>query len=78
MDHINVHGPRASGKTRSAQALARHFGCRDILDVAGRVDETVRLSKGDPRTLVLTHDPVRLPGVRNVHIDEAKRLAGIA
>jgi hypothetical protein len=29
---VIVYGPPASGKTRNAAALARHFGCRQIID----------------------------------------------
>lgn len=31
-DSIIVHGPRACGKTRNKDALARHFGLANILD----------------------------------------------
>lgn len=56
-----IYGPQASGKTRNAEALKRHYGCRRIVDDvfhvhlnrAKRGDSDVLLRSGD---LVLTND----------------------
>lgn len=32
MRHVVVYGPKACGKTRNKHKLAKHFGCRDIMD----------------------------------------------
>lgn len=29
---VLIHGPQGCGKTRSAQALAAHFGCSQVVD----------------------------------------------
>ncbi|MDH7453546.1 hypothetical protein QF205_10780 [Luteimonas composti] len=56
-----IYGPQASGKTRNAEALKRHYGCRRIVDDAFHVVRNgvrngvgdVKLRSGD---LVLTND----------------------
>lgn len=45
---IVIHGPQGCGKTRNAQALAKHFGCSRI------VDDWNGRSKVEPGSLVLT------------------------
>ncbi len=32
MSIVIVHGPKASGKTRRAEELMRHYGCKRIID----------------------------------------------
>lgn len=46
---ILIHGPKACGKTRNAQALAAHFGCSRIVDDWNGRDRVA------PGALVLTN-----------------------
>ena len=49
---VVIHGPQGCGKTRNAQALAAHFGCRRI------VDDWNGQSKIEEGSLVLTNSMV--------------------
>ena len=48
-----VYGPRGCGKTKNAEALAKHFGCSRILDDWNGRDRfeggTLALTNLDPR-----------------------------
>lgn len=46
---IVIHGPQGCGKTRSAEALAKHFGCSHIVDDWNGRDKVA------PGALVLTN-----------------------
>lgn len=50
---VIVHGPMASGKTRNAQALMRHYKCRRIIEWESRQGREAELMHGD---LVLTNE----------------------
>lgn len=71
--HVNVYGPMASGKTRNAEALRKHFKCDHVVDEGVRMLDpgpTIqRSNKG--RFLVLTQEPVQHPRFKNVRIDVA-------
>lgn len=75
---IIIYGPQGCGKSRHAEALARHFGCRHIVD--GIIDpyprtrvDAERLKLGD--TLILTQTPPPYPidasDRRILHFDRA-------
>lgn len=49
---IVIHGPHGCGKTRNAEALAKHFGCSPI------VDDWDGRSKIEAGSLVLTNSMV--------------------
>lgn len=75
---IIIHGPQGCGKSRHAEALARHFGCGHIVDQAAdpypRTDmQRVRFKLGN--TLFLTHKappyPVDDSDRRILHFDKA-------
>lgn len=46
---VVIHGPQGCGKTRHAQALARHFGCEQI------TDDWSGHGRLEPGTLALTN-----------------------
>ena len=50
---VVVHGPRACGKTRNAQAIAAHFRCRAIVDDFDR-----SIHHLTPGALHLTSEPL--------------------
>lgn len=69
--HINVYGPMASGKTRYAERLRQHFKCKSIIDTGKiPVGELIELRGPGPH-LVLTIEPIRAYGFRNVQISNA-------
>lgn len=79
MKHIVVYGPQACGKTRNKKAIAKAYGCRNIVDealdlkLAGSVDPFFK-------TLFLTVDrPQRLDDAKFdlVPFAEAMRTAGL-
>jgi hypothetical protein len=65
---VVIHGPQGCGKTRRAQALARHFGCERI------VDDWDGVSELQPDVLALTSaDSIRpLPDSRVIAFDVAE------
>lgn len=70
---IVIHGPQGCGKTRHAQALAKHFGCDRIVDDWEGEDRRAG-------TLVLTNDvePASiLPGMVVLPFADAMRRAGL-
>lgn len=72
MKHINVYGPRASGKTRNAQALAAHYQCTRVIDAShlgpGELSREI-FRCGGVRSLILTLDPI--PGMQSIRISDA-------
>lgn len=70
---VVVYGPRGSGKSTHAKALAQHFGKSRIVD-AFESDSPGQIVKSD--TLVLAYSPV--DGVKSVHILDACLAAGLA
>lgn len=72
---IVIHGPQGCGKTLSAEALAKHFGCRKIIDSPRVLDEAVE------GTLYLCQSPLEIPaGVSALVLsfDDAMHEAGVA
>jgi MoxR-like ATPase len=76
---IVIHGPQGCGKTRNAQALAKHFGCKKV------VDDWDGRSKVEEGSLVLTNSMVfgikasALPvGRRFIPFSSAMAEAGLA
>jgi predicted kinase len=69
---VIVHGPMASGKTRNASALKRHFGCLRIVEAESRQGMHTKLQPGD---LVLTNaePPFDVANAKVVGIREALR-----
>ncbi len=72
-----IYGPQASGKTRFAKQLAKHYGCNRIVDLG-----VCEVGYRNPRDgdLVLTQEPPRdnKPAhVRCIAIADALRAAGI-
>ena len=70
MNHVNVYGPQASGKTRNAEKLRKKYNCvwvvdEDLLTPTG-LDETFRIQG---RLLYLTIEPI--PGMTSIPIEEA-------
>lgn len=79
--HLNIYGPKASGKTRNAQAFAKLFGCRRIVEFEPHLISSASLAEyldDSAKTLFLSIDPVCRPGdhrVKTMHIKDAlKRL----
>lgn len=68
---VVVHGPQGVGKTKNAEALRRHFGCRRVVD---GWESGVLLRDGD---LALTDERVELPGATVVSFEDAARVAGL-
>lgn len=75
---VIVYGPQGCGKSRHAEALARHFGCRHIVDQAAdpyprTKMQAVRFKLGN--TLFLTHMappyPIDACDRRILHFDKA-------
>jgi hypothetical protein len=66
---VIVTGPKACGKTRSAEALRRHFGLVDVVD-----DWDGRSAVPMAGTLILTNCPApacAIPSLRLVEFDQA-------
>jgi hypothetical protein len=67
--HLNIYGPQASGKTRNADAFAKLFGCRKIVEADDFHRDQGRLSAaldGSAKTLFLSIEPVCAPGDHRV------------
>jgi len=79
MSIVIVHGPKASGKTRNAARLKKHYKCKRIIDGWGDFGLLQVLRDGD---LVLTNmeppfEGATLPrGALVVDIEKAKRAIG--
>lgn len=72
---VVIHGPQGCGKTRNADALAKHFGCSKIIDDARTVDEAVA------GTLYLCNSSSAITGsgpALVIPFDAAMRQAGIS
>ena len=73
---VVIHGPHGCGKTRNAQALAAHFGCRRI------VDDWNGQSKIEEGSLVLTnHDDWKssaLPAAGSTRMTQPRSVPSIA
>jgi hypothetical protein len=69
--HVNIFGPQASGKTRFAEEFRKHYGCKTVIDQGKMlVDEIMELRGRGPH-LILTQEPIRTHGIRNVPIRTA-------
>ncbi len=68
MSIVIIHGPAGSGKTRRAQALLQHYGCKRVVD---EWDGRAPLNDGD---LAITNikPPYSIKGARLVDIATAK------
>lgn len=76
---IVVYGPQGCGKTRAAQALAKHFGLDTIVDDADSVPSPHQF-KSTPGHLYLTHQPPVWADEfdrRVIPFDKAVQLAGL-
>jgi hypothetical protein len=69
--HINAYGPMASGKTRNAEALREHYGCKTIVDEGKVPPGEVLAARGPGPHLFLTIQPIQSPGFRTVYIEVA-------
>lgn len=70
---VIVHGPMASGKTRNAPALMRHYGCRRVVEWESRQARETKLMPGD---LVLTNDQPNGNSLPYIYAG-AKKVVGI-
>ncbi len=59
MDSVVVYGPQGCGKTRNAEALARHYGCAEIVDEFDT--RSARLRKGALHLVSAAARPDDLP-----------------
>lgn len=81
---VIVHGPQGCGKTQNCQALARHFGLRQIVDNAYS-SNWPRILASMPPTLFLTHERPQFPagtapedhGAQVIAYVDAARAAGV-
>lgn len=79
MKHVVIYGPQACGKTRNKAALAKAYGCGNIVDEAGKHDLRGRIQHSQ-KTLFLTVDrPHRINPAEFelVPFAEAMRTAGL-
>lgn len=78
--HLNIYGPKASGKTSNAQAFAKTFGCRKIVEADDLYPGALDAALDNPdKTLFLSIDPVCAPGdhrVTAMKINHALRAIG--
>lgn len=88
---ICVYGPQASGKTRFSKQIAKHYGCKRIVEVddmrvrpvpitfIGKIkDRLLGEEFIQPGDLLLTNQEPRFnKGFRYIPIDQALREAGI-
>lgn len=72
MKHVNVYGPKASGKTRNAEMLRKKYGCDAVIESDDTRDKTVSAGDGK-RYLLLSIWPVTHPDATNIPIKEALR-----
>ena len=73
MQHVNVYGPAASGKTRNSHAIARKYECQYIID-EGHFPPGATLTPAPNyrrRALILTREPIIGRGLRVIKIEEA-------
>lgn len=80
MKHVVVYGPAACGKTRNKGALARAFGCRNIMDEV-QERELLKPVHRTIKTLFLTIERPRRLDPKHFEIlpfAEAMREAGLA
>lgn len=81
MKHILVHGPKACGKTRNKDQLAKAFGCQAIVDDMLSSQIKRRVGDAKVKTLFLSYE---VPGkalaqlVDVVSFDDAMRKAGLS
>lgn len=56
MKHVVITGPQACGKTRNKAALAKHFGCQNIVDGADFRQIRKSVVSAQIKTLYLTYE----------------------
>lgn len=78
--HLNIYGPKASGKTRNAQAFAKLFGCKNVVEADFPTDlgKLNAVLDDSAKTLILSIDPVFHPSDHRIKAmpikDALKRL----